>query len=112
MRLNEYKKIGKLSDEIITYFLKNNYHHINFDIAIEDERIILNIEINNIKAKEEKKIIESFDSRRNYSVEEYGWELLGESESSNELELVGMLFDRFYYEKEGTTGKIKLVRFI
>lgn len=112
MRLNEYKKVGKISDEILTYFMKNGYKDIGYQIEIEDEKIFVYVYVKNIKDSEEKDVIDAFDSKRNYSVEEYGWELLGESESSNELALVGMLFDRFYYTNEDGIAKIKLVRFI
>jgi len=110
MRVNESKKIGKISDELVTYLVKNGYEDISYRIKKDESTLSVFLEIADIKDVHEQALIYALDSQRNYDIEEFGWELLGESASANELELVGMLFDRFHYEKDNGVGKIRLVR--
>jgi hypothetical protein len=112
MRVNESKKIGKISDEIITFLVHRGYEDINYHIAKNEEHIAITITVKDLTQADEKLIQDTLDSIRSLDVEEYSWELLGESSSSNELGLVGMLFDSFNFERVDDKAVIRLIRLL
>ena len=111
MRLNECKKIAKSFDELITCFLTKKYKHIVTDINSFDDKVVVSVKVDDLSNEDSELIYQALNDKRNHSLEEFGWELLGESEDSTELELVGALFDEFELTKEGNITSIKLTRY-
>jgi|GEM_PF-460382 len=110
MRVNESKKLGKISDEIITFLFHKGYSEINYHIHKEEHVVTVSFTIDDLSFEDENMLKDTLDSKRSYDIEEYSWELLGESASSNELALVGMLFDSFHFVREGIQSTITLKR--
>lgn len=96
--VNEKKKIGKMIDEVTTFFLKKGHYKLRIDLDYTKKFMVLRIHIPNLSANESEMITKCFSQKRDLTMEEYGWELMGESETSSELNLVGMCIDSFSFE--------------
>jgi len=112
MRVNESKKIGKISDELITYLIHNGYDNITYSINKDEHNLRVTLSIEDLTQEDEAYLKDTLDSQRSYDIEEYSWELLGESASNNELALVGMLFDSFHFERKGSISTITMKRIL
>lgn len=110
MKINEYKKVAKLCDELLTYLLARLYIQVNVDVKMTATEAIVTLKVKELSDADAETIISAMKCTRNPSIEEYGWELLGGSESSNELELVGMCFNDCQYVKESDYSTITLSR--
>ncbi|MGL5042920.1 MAG: hypothetical protein ACRC6X_07490 [Culicoidibacterales bacterium] len=93
--INEKKKIGKMIDELTTFFLKKGHWDLRIDIKYTKTETTLSITVPNLSVEEGRLIKECFSQKRDCTMEEYGWELMGESETSSELNLLGMCIDSF-----------------
>ncbi len=104
------KKIGKIIDELTTFLLKKKCNDIKIEIhkTTEQTQLIFNFKFN------DEKIITLLDDtlsqERDETLEEYGWELLGENDCSGELNLVGMCVDTFEADVNGNEATIYLTR--
>lgn len=107
---HEVKKMGKMIDELISFLLKKNLKHIKTSIDIEDEYTLITIEFDNLSAEVTSLLQETLSQERDASMEEYAWELMGESDASGELNLLGMCTDEFKMEQTDTKTKIYLKR--
>ena len=97
--INEIKKNGKIIDELVTFFLKKKYHQLKMDLNYSQEKTIITIFLGKLTDREFDLIKECFSQKRDPAMEEYGWVLMGESEVSAELNLVGMCVDEFRMER-------------
>lgn len=107
---HEFKKNGKIVDELLIFFLKKGHHEVRFDIKYTKEQTDFTIFLENISQDEKALIDECFSQTRDESMEEYGWELMGECELSAELNMVGMCIDAHHIEEEGNIMMIHLTR--
>lgn len=110
MKAHEYRKISKFVDEILLFLLVKDYQDINVDIKITDKKTTLKFDVDNLTDKTKEKLNKRLSRKRNTSIEEYGWELLGESDLSCELDLVGKCFDTYKLVENGTRSTIILER--
>ncbi len=110
MKIKESKKISKIVDELFLYFVKHGHADINLDIKITEEEIRIKITLENLDKILLSKIEERLKEKREIEVEEYGWELMGESDCSNELELIGLLTDSFSHEEENKKDVLTFIR--
>ena len=94
MSLHEIKKGCKIIDELILYIMKNG--HRKMDLSIDKTSDVLKVIIKTDKM--EDSLLEVMDkyinTERELEVEEYGWELMGESDAQSELGMVGLLIDK------------------
>jgi len=111
MRVHEIKKVSKSFDELLTFLLMKEYDKIACEINFLDDKIIIILKIDNLRKEDCVILSEALSNERNESLEEFGWELLGESEDSTELELIGALFDEFELEIDNETTTIELTRY-
>ncbi|MFI3329254.1 MAG: hypothetical protein R3Y05_02065, partial [bacterium] len=110
MKIKEAKKISKIVDELFLYFVKHGHANINLDIKITDEQIKIEITLENLDNTLLNKIKERLQEDREIEVEEYGWELMGESDCSNELELIGLLIDTVEHKVENNLDILTFIR--
>ncbi len=110
MSIHEYKKDCKIIDEITLYLMKNGYLKLNIDITFESDALTFIIKV----PKCSQHIIETIDKQinvpRELEVEEYGWELMGESDAQSELCLVGLLID--YVTIDNTNDNSTIFTFV
>ncbi|WDC84403.1 hypothetical protein PL321_00835 [Caloramator sp. mosi_1] len=110
----ERNKVLKIMDELNKYFIENtDTCHITSTLDFNKEtkirfRVHLNNkeEIERVKAKLEK----IFSVQRYREVEELYWNLTGDSYSSDETNLVGMMVDEFSIEVEDNVLILYLIR--
>ncbi len=100
MKIKEAKKISKIVDELFLYFIKHGHPHINIDVKVATKSVVINMTIEDVEESILEKLNERINKKRELEVEEYGWELMGESDCSNELELIGLIIDDFKYTQE------------
>ena len=94
MSFYEIKKDCKIIDEIILYLMKNGYRKM--DVSIDKSTNTLKVIIKTSKLTEEMLhfMDKYINTERELEIEEYGWELMGESDAQSELGLVGLLIDK------------------
>ena len=83
MSFHEIKKDAKIVDEILLYLLKNDHDEvfITFKCTKLSDDII-------------KSMDKYINKERELEMEEYGWELMGESDGQSDLSMVGLLIDK------------------
>lgn len=94
MSLHEIKKGCKIIDEITLYLMKHG--HLKLDIQIDkaETELVVVIKTNKCEQWLIDNISNNINLERELEVEEYGWELMGESDAQSELGLVGLLVDQ------------------
>lgn len=93
MSIHEYKKDCKIIDEITLFLMKNGYLKLNIDIDFNDDAFVFVIKTTKCDEEIINTIEEEMNVPREHEIEEYGWELMGESDAQSELGLVGRLID-------------------
>lgn len=93
---HEIKKLSKMIDEVATYFMRN-YECFDIDISIRqsDGDFTLRFLMNNIdiSQKEVDDLRNRLTLERRPEVEDYYWQLTGQTEDSSQLRLIAMMCD-------------------
>ena len=108
--MQENHKICKIISELTLYILEHISGNINIDIKEENNKYIIKIVTDEFNEESLKFIKKRLVADRNYSIEEYGWELVGEGDSDDDLELIGSLVDEASIINEDNKTIIMLVR--
>ncbi|MCF7838187.1 MAG: hypothetical protein K9N49_06115 [Candidatus Marinimicrobia bacterium] len=110
---HEAKKISKLVDELLTYFL----HHYNAAAEIEvtpgPDAYRLRMRFSGLTLNDDTlaRLRQRLQVKRQPELEDYYWQLAGESDDSNELMLLGMMCDRIELRRAGPDAiTIELLR--
>jgi hypothetical protein len=107
------KRLCKIVDELFTYFLNIGANDITFNFKDNDDHYELNL-VCNYKFMDKKKLdklIKYLNYPKSEAMEEYYWELAGESDVDTELTIVGMMTDDKTIEVNEDTIEIKLKRY-
>lgn len=113
---HEAKKIAQIVSEILTLFLLNGAENIDIKVNTKISTNERNTEIIIIQYEcdyEEEfiqKIEYNLNTQRQYEIEGYYWQLVGEDDSSDELHLVGAMVDEANVTKKGKDLHIQLLR--
>lgn len=109
---NELKSI-KLISELADFVFKAGADEFVVDFKEKDKEIKISIEskIENLDLSY-LETLKGLNTNRQSEVEEYYWELVGESNTSQELTLVGMMIDKAEYSYENDILKITVYRHI
>ncbi|TVR00200.1 MAG: hypothetical protein EA403_11995 [Spirochaetaceae bacterium] len=111
---HETKKISKIVDEILTYFLFHFNARAEITITPEPERYRMQFRFSDVPITDEA--YAALDQRlvvkRQPELEDYYWQLTGEIEDSNELMLVAMMCDSIEMRRDGNDITLNLVRSI
>jgi len=91
------KRISKIVEELVNYFFKIGSSNINIDILEESNnfKITFKVGLNHIDEKDIELLVKCLDCGKLEEMEEYYWELTGESDIDTELSIVGMMIDQF-----------------
>ncbi len=111
MNYHELKKDAKIVDEILLYLLKNNDDDISIDISRNEDKIIFSFKISKLSKEALSYMDKYINKEREIEVEEYGWELMGESGSQSDLGMVGLLIDKMSILEEDNHTVLKLIRY-
>lgn len=111
---HETKKISKIVDEILTYFLFHFNAKAEITITPEPERYRMQFRFTDVPITDDA--YAALDQRlvvkRQPELEDYYWQLTGEIEDSNELMLVAMMCDSIEMRRDGNDITLNLVRSI
>ena len=109
---HEVKKISKMVDELTTFFLEHEAKSLNIKIEnlLDKEVIIVEaVDLDDI-ALCVKRLNRFLSYPRECEMEEYYWELAGETDSSEELGLVGTMIDEANIGYEDNKILLELIR--
>ncbi len=106
----EIKKACKIMEEFMLYLLKSGFLKVDSNISIEREQTTFTFETKKCKDKFCTQVEEFLNVGREFEVEEYGWELMGESDATNELELLGLLVDTVDIKHENEKTIFRIIR--
>ncbi len=111
---HEIKKICKIVDEMTTLLLKDDTDVVEFKInRLEDRTIISIIDYNTrYTQKEIDDLVECFNVQRQREVEEYYWQLVGESDDDSELTIIGIMVDNADVDLRDGNMYIHLTRMV
>ena len=106
---HEAHKIGKIVDEIVTYFLHGYGAETTMRVTPKADRYEMHFRFDNVSISEEEfaELDKLLVVKRQPELEDYYWQLAGEMEDSSELSLVAMMTDLI--ELTYTSGEMKLV---
>ncbi|ONI38439.1 hypothetical protein AN640_02540 [Candidatus Epulonipiscium fishelsonii] len=111
---HEIKKIAKITDELTTFFLEYNAKIVEIKLEETGENKIISVLAKQIDNVDEviKEIKEHLSYERAIEMEEYYWELTGESECHDGLSLVGVMVDEasLDYSIEDSFVYVELIR--
>ena len=93
---NNKKRICRIVDELMTYLFTMGATEITASVREEENQfiIILRSNFTEFSEKEVKRLVRRLNIERQVEMEEYYWELTGESDIDTELTLVGMMTDK------------------
>ncbi len=93
MTKQEVKITAKIIKEITLFLYTHGYSNFEFQTYRKKEDTYLIFKVKNFKDSLVKLIDEKVNRERELEVETYGWELMGDMDSNNELEILGLLID-------------------
>ncbi len=108
----ELKKISLIVNEILTLLLYHGAKDISIQINKENNQIDLIFIQNdyNFDIEFVETLRNDLKNQRQNEVEGYYWQLVGQDDSSNELQLVGAMIDESKVTLEGSTLTINIKR--
>ncbi|MDA3732327.1 hypothetical protein PBV87_12600 [Niameybacter massiliensis] len=109
---HEVKKISKMVDELTTFFLEHQAQSLEIKINNLVDREIIMVEaiaLDDI-ALCVKRLQRFLSYPREREMEEYYWELAGETDSSEELGLVGTMIDEANIGYDEEKIQLELIR--
>ena len=109
---HEAKKIAKIVDEMLTYFLYN-YNarsEILVDPAPGEYRITVTCTGVDMSDEAFAALSQRLVVARQPELEDYYWQLTGETDESSEMSLVGMMCDSIDVTRDGSTITLRMVR--
>ncbi|MCK9266195.1 hypothetical protein M0P98_04835 [bacterium] len=109
---DEIKKIGKIVEEVITFFMYNYEVESNIEIKYKEKVIYMTFRFFpvNINEKELIKLKKRFPVSRRPEMENYYWHLAGEVEDSSGVTLVCMMCDTCDMKVDNKTLMVELTR--
>lgn len=110
MNMNENKKLSSIIAEVSQFLL--HHQHSNFSIDVNKTDTHQTIEVKTTTMKEEvlNKFVNKMKRDREEEIETYGWSLITDSDSDNELEIAGLLIDEVEVIKHNGSTVILLKR--
>ena len=109
---NEVKKITKLVDEVTSLLMRSGSNDISVYIKRNSElSTITIIDYNSTYPDDEiASLYDVLNIQRQYEVEEFYWELMGDDSHEDELFLVGSMVDKATVNKIGNDLHIVMYR--
>lgn len=106
------KRLMKIIDELTMYLFSTGATNINISIEDREDVYVILIKSNYNKDKKEKivKLIEALKSPRQEEMEEYYWELAGESDVGSEMYLTGMMINIEHVDIDDNMLEISLYK--
>lgn len=102
----------KIINELIAYCYKIGSSDVNVHIQTTDKSTIFNVLsiVDNLSDTLLEDLTKTLNTKRQREVEQYYWNLGGESEFDSEISLVGMMIDRAIIKYELNELSIEILR--
>lgn len=109
---HEIKKICKIVDELTTLLLREDTNEVDFKIkrGPDETKIIINDYKTHYTDHEINVFRECFNVQRQHEIEEYYWQLMGESDQDSELTIIGSMIDEAIVELKDGNLYMELIR--
>ena len=108
---HERKKNIRIVDELISYCYLKGAHHISINLDVDNDIMAFTLKCNitSLTKGDLDYLDTSLTVPRCHEMEEYYWELAGDTEGENELSLVGMMIDDVFidFTEDILTIKVK-----
>ena len=103
-------KISKIIEEFSLYILENSSSNLNIDLRHDDNKTILTFTLYNVEENIKAFILDHIKGERDREIEEYGWELMGEGDSDDDLGIINALIDEINVSESEEKTIIRMVR--
>lgn len=110
MAVHEIKKSCKIVSELLLYLMKNGHHQVTFKIDYDETITKFIFTVKECSSSVISHLAENLNKGRKYEFEGYYWELMGESDSANELEIIGLLVDGIEIVEVGENTILTITR--
>ena len=110
---HEIKKIARIVDEIVTHFLYSlESSRFELTYSEEEDTFVLAFTFHGVQLTSDAiaHLRKQLKENRQPELEDYYWQLMGETEEDNELMLVSMMVDEAELDYEGGTIRLCLRR--
>lgn len=109
----ETYKARKIIEELMSYFLKHGLKKITIELDMNDERTYISLNgKSDYPVHDIDQLVELMNATRRPELEEYYENLLGNSYSDYDLDLIGAMVDRAHYKCEGDRLWMDVIRYI
>lgn len=105
------QKICKMIEEFSLFILENHSNNINIDIKEIENKTVVRFTTDLMNNNLIDFVKTNIKPERLVEVEEYGWELMGEGSSDDDLPLVGNLIDKMEIENVDNKTIITMFRY-
>lgn len=105
------QKICKIIEELSLYLMDNYIYDLNIDIKQYDDKDILTFKFNETNQEVKEFILSKIKGERDIEIEEYGWELMGEGASDDDLGIINALVDEIEYDDNDNKTIIRMIRY-
>lgn len=111
---DEIKKITKMIDEVTTFFLHKYKCPTRIEVIPQKNAHEIRFHFEGVKPDQKTmdKLKKKMDANRDPSLTSYYWQLTGEIESSDELNLIAMMSDDVRFEQREDGLELTLIRTI
>ncbi len=93
----ENQKICRIIEEFSLYLLEEGNEFLEVKVKKSSHRVSLIFKCDKIEQEKLKELEHIFRHKRQQAFELYGWELIGQGDSENELDLVSTLINYYTY---------------
>ena len=109
---HEVKKIGRIIDELTTFLLKDDTNHLDLRIETSSKETRINIVDYDTHYSESEiaSLERMLNQQRQYEIEEYYWQLAGETDEGDELVLISAMIDEAKLEIRDHNLYMELIR--
>lgn len=109
---HEVKKICRIVDELTTLFLRDDTDEVDFKIKREGGKSVITMIDYNTHFDDAYvlHLSEILNGQRQAEIEEYYWQLAGETDEGDELTLIGAMIDSAKVEKREGNLYVTLTR--
>lgn len=105
------QKICKIIEELSLYLMDMGIYNLNIDIKQDDDKDVLTFSFNECNDEVKDFILSKIKGERDIEIEEYGWELMGEGASDDDLGIINALVDEINYDDNDNKTIIRMIRY-
>jgi len=110
MNRTEYKIDAKIIKQISLYLMLHGVHDFNLTFLSNKKDVTFILKSQTLSQKVLDTMQEKLSRQRELEVEVYGWELMGDTDTQNELDILGSLIDEVEITKDNEVTTVTMRR--